>query len=170
MNQQNYDKLKQLRLSGMADAYETLLENPSYNDLTFDELLAIMIDHEDSVRKSNKMNRLLKQAKFTVKASIEEIQYDVDRKLDKELLMKLSTGDYILNGRNIIFKGVSGAGKTWLATAFGVQACRQYHTVRYVRLPNLLEEFKIAKHQADGSYTKLMKKLIKVDLLVLDEL
>lgn len=169
MNQQNYDKLKKLRLSGMADAYETLLKNPSYKDLTFDELLAIMIDQEDSVRKSNKLNRLLKQAQFTVKASIEEIQYDADRKLNKELLLKLSTGDYILNGRNIIFKGVSSAGKTWLATAFGVQACRQFYTARYVRLPNLLEEFKIAKHQADGSYTKLMKKLIKVDLLILDE-
>lgn len=137
MNQQNYDKLKYLRLSGMADAYETLLSNPSYRDLTFDELLGIMIDQEDSVRKSNKMNRLLKQAQFTVQASVEEIQYDADRKLDRELLMKLSTGDYILNGRNIIFKGVSGAGKTWLATAFGVQACRQFYSVRYTRLPNL---------------------------------
>lgn len=160
MNQQNYDKLKQLRLSGMAEAYETLLSNPAYKDLTFDELLGIMIDQEDSVRKSNKLNRLLKQAQFTVKAAIEDIQYDADRKLDRELLMKLSAGDYILDGRNIIFKGVSGAGKTWLATAFGVQACRQFYTVRYTRLPNLLEEFKIATHQADGSYTKLMKKLI----------
>lgn len=169
MNQQNYDKLKQLRLSGMAEAYETLLSNPAYKDLTFDELLGIMIDQEDSVRKSNKLNRLLKQAQFTVKAAIEDIQYDADRKLDRELLMKLSAGDYILDGRNIIFKGVSGAGKTWLATAFGVQACRQFYTVRYTRLPNLLEEFKIATHQADGSYTKLMKKLINVDLLILDE-
>ena len=160
MKQQNYDKLKQLRLSGMAEAYETLLSNPAYKDLTFDELLGIMIDQEDSVRKSNKLNRLLKQAQFTVKAAIEDIQYDADRKLDRELLMKLSAGDYILDGRNIIFKGVSGAGKTWLATAFGVQACRQFYTVRYTRLPNLLEEFKIATHQADGSYTKLMKKLI----------
>jgi len=169
MNQQNYDKLKDLRLSGMAEAYETLFENPSYKDLTFDELLAIMVDHEDSVRKSNKLKRLLKKAQFTVDASIEDIRYDADRKLDKELLMKLSTGDYISNGRNIIFKGVSGAGKTWLATAFGVKACRQFRTVRYIRLPNLLEEFKIAKHQADGSYTKLMKKLIKIELLILDE-
>src|SRR5699024_11798063 len=99
MNQQNYDKLKQLRLSGMVNAYETLLSNPSYTDLTFNELLGIMIDQEDSVRKSNKLNRLLKQAQFTVQASIEEIQYDADRKLNRELLMKLSAGDYILDGR-----------------------------------------------------------------------
>lgn len=169
MNQQNYDKMRMLKLSGMAEAYETLFANPGYNDMTFDELLSIMIDHEDSLRKNNKLNRLLKQAGFPVKASIEEIQYDSDRKLDKELLLKLATGSYILNGRNIIFKGVSGAGKTWLATAYGVQACRQYYKVQYVRLPNLLEDFKLAKYQANGSYGKLMQKLVKVDLLVLDE-
>lgn len=169
MNQQNYDKLKDLRLSGMAEAYNTLFTNPNYKDLTFDELLAIMIDHEEALRKNNKLARLISQAEFTVKASIEEIHYDADRKLNKELLMKLSTGDYILNGHNIVFKGVSGAGKTWLATAFGVQACRQFHTVSYTRLPNLLEDLKIARYQSDGSYTKLLKKLIKVNLLIMDE-
>src|SRR5690625_4956740 len=87
-----------------------------------------------------------------------------------DLLMKLSTGNYIAEGRDIVFKGVSGAGKTWLATAYGVQACRQFYKVKYVRLPDLLEDFKIATYQADGSYTKLMKKLIKVDLLIIDEL
>src|SRR5699024_6982838 len=102
-------------------------------------------------------------------AAVEDILYDSDRKLDKELLIKLSTGDYILDGRDIVFKGVSGAGKTWLATAFGVQACRQYYRVQYTRLPDLLEEFKVAKYQADGSYLKLIKKLTKIDLLIFDE-
>ncbi|MGH2063289.1 ATP-binding protein [Aerococcus urinaeequi] len=112
MSQQNYDKLKYLKLSGMADAYESILANPSYSNLTFDESLNIMIDQEESVHKSIKLNRLLKQASFTVKASVEEIQYDADRKLDKALLMELAARDYILNGRNIIFKGISGAGNT----------------------------------------------------------
>ena len=83
--------------------------------------------------------------------------------------MKLSTGNYIIEGRDVVFKGVSGAGKTWLAIAYGVQACRQFYKVKYVRLPDLLEEFKVATYQADGSYAKLMKKLIKVDLLIIDE-
>src|SRR5699024_7766452 len=82
--------------------------------------------------------------------------------------MKLSTGNYIAEGRDSVFKGVSGAGKTWLAIAYGVQACRQFYKVKYVRLPDLLEDFKIAIYQADGSYTKLMKRL-KVDLLIIDE-
>ncbi|MFD1706693.1 IS21-like element helper ATPase IstB [Siminovitchia sediminis] len=169
MNQQNYDKMKALKLPGMAESYETLFVNPSFNDMSFDELLGLLLDHEESVRKSNKLNRLLKQANFPEQAAIEDILYDSDRKLDKGLLMKLSTGDYILDGRDIVFKGVSGAGKTWLATAFGVQACRLYYKVQYTRLPDLLEEFKVAKYQADGSYLKLLKKLTKIDLLIIDE-
>src|SRR5699024_6915193 len=113
--------------------------------------------------------RVLKQATFPEEAAIGEIIYATDRKLNKDLLMKLSTGNYIIEGRDIVFKGVSGAGKTWLAIAYGVQACRQYYKVKYVRLPDLVEEFKVATYQADGSYTKLMKKLIKVDLLIIDE-
>lgn len=169
MNQQNYNKMKALKLSGMAESYETLFMNPSFKDMEFDELLGVLLDHEESIRKSNKLGRLLKQATFPEEASIEQIIYDADRKLDKNLLMKLSTGNYIQEGRDIVFKGVSGAGKTWLAIAYGVQACRQFYRVKYTRLPDLLEEFKIASHQADGSYTKLMNKLIKVDVLILDE-
>lgn len=169
MNQQNYNKMKQLKLPGMAESYETLFTNPSFQEMTFDELLGILLDHEESVRKSNKLHRLLKQAKFPEKAAIEDIIYDTDRKLDKSLLGRLSSGDYILEGRNIVFKGVSGAGKSWLAIAYGVQACRQYHRVQYTRLPDLLEEFKVAKHKADGSYSRLIKALTKVDLLILDE-
>lgn len=169
MNQQNYNKMKMLKLSGMAESYETLFANPAFNEMSFDELLGLLLDHEESVRKSNKLNRFLKQAKFPEQAAIEDILYEPDRKLDKDLLMKLAIGDYILEGRNIVFKGVSGAGKTWLATAFGVQACRQYYQVKYTRLPDLLEELKVAKYQADGSYSKLLKMLNKVDLLIFDE-
>jgi len=169
MNQQNYDKMKALNLSGMAESYETLFANPSFQEMDFDELLGLLLDHEESIRKNNKLSRLLKQATFPEEAAIEEIIYDADRKLNKDLLMKLSTGNYIAEGRDVVFKGVSGAGKTWLATAYGVQACRQFYKVKYARLPDLLEEFKVATYQADGSYTKLMKKLIKVDLLIIDE-
>lgn len=169
MNQQNYDKMKALNLSGMAESYETLFSNPSFQEMDFDDLLGLLLDHEESVRKNNKLNRLLKQASFPEEAAIEEIIYDSDRKLNKDLLMKLSTGNYIAEGRDIIFKGISGAGKTWLAIAYGVQACRQFFKVKYVRLPDLLEEFKVATYQADGSYTKLMKRLINVDLLIIDE-
>src|SRR5699024_5339952 len=108
MNQQNYDKMKALNLSGMAESYETLFANPAFQEMDFDDLLSILLDHEESVRKNNKLNRLLKQATFPERAAIEEIIYDSDRKLNKDLLMKLSTGNYITEGRDIVFKGVSG--------------------------------------------------------------
>ncbi|WP_130859131.1 IS21-like element helper ATPase IstB [Gracilibacillus phocaeensis] len=169
MNQQNIDKLKALKLSGMAEAYETIFFNEKNKEMNFDTLLSILIDQEESRRNSNKINRLLKQATFPESASVEDILYYEDRKLDKELLLRLASGSYILDGRNIIFKGVSGAGKSWMAIAFGVQACRQHFKVQYTRLPDLLEAFKIAKYQQDDSYIKLMRKLLKVDLLILDE-
>src|SRR5699024_9870603 len=134
-----------------------------------DELLSILLDHEESVRKNNKLGRLLKQAGFPEEASIEDILYDADRKLNKDLLMKLSSGNYIQDGRDIVFKGVSGAGKTWLARAYRAQTCRKFYRVEYTSIPELLEKFKISSHQAEWTYTKLMKKLIKVDLLILDE-
>src|SRR5699024_9251814 len=121
---QNYNKMKALNLSGMAESYETLFANPSFQEMDFDDLLGLLLDQEESVRKNNKLNRLLKQATFPEEAAIEEIVYDPDRRLNKDLLMKLSTGNYIAEGRDIVFKGVSGAGKTWLAIAYGVQACR----------------------------------------------
>ncbi|WP_240377291.1 IS21-like element helper ATPase IstB [Bacillus piscicola] len=169
MNQQNIDKLRTLKLSGMAEAYEALFLKEENKEMDFDTLLGILIDHEESRRKNNKLHRLLKQAAFPEEASIEDILYYDDRKLDKELLLRLASGSYLLDGRNVILKGISGAGKSWIAIALGVQACRQFFQVQYTRLPDLLEEFKIAKYQADNSYVKLMKRLLKVDLLILDE-
>ncbi|SFM18554.1 IS21-like element helper ATPase IstB [Salibacterium qingdaonense] len=169
MNQQNINKLKTLKLSGMAEAYETLLLRKENREMDFDTLLGILIDHEESQRKNNKLHRLLKQAGFPEEASIEDILYYEDRKLDEHLLLRLAAGNYLLDGRNVILKGVSGSGKTWIATALGVQACRQFFQVQYTRLPDLLESFKVAKYQQNDSYVKLMKKLLKVDLLILDE-
>jgi len=170
MNQHNLDKLKNLRLPGMAEAYESLFQTPQFSTLSFDELLGLLLDHEESLRKSNKLNRLLKDAKFPMKAAIEDILYHDDRRLNKELILQLAAGKYLIDGRNIIFKGTSGNGKTFFATAFGVQACRQYKKVEYKRLPYLIEEFNLAKHQADGSYLQLLNKLAKTNLLILDEL
>lgn len=169
MNQQNVDKLKTLKLTGMAEAYEALATTPDQHTMDVDTMLGILIDHEEAKRKNNRLQRLLKQAAFPESASIEEVLYYEDRKLDKELLLRLASGSYLLDGRNIILKGVSGAGKSWLAIALGVQACRQLFQVQYTRLPDLLEVFKLAKYQTDDSYLKSMKRLVKVDLLILDE-
>lgn len=113
---------------------------------------------------------LIKSATFIdSNACIENIEYYEDRRLDKNLILKLANGVYIQDYHNIILKGPTGSGKSFIATAFGVSACRQFYKVKYIRLPELLDELLLAKLSADGSYRKLIKKYAKVNLLILDE-
>lgn len=169
-NEETLNKLKSMRLSGMAEAYQNQSEDKSIQELSFEERFNILIDYEYARRQSNKLKRLIRQASFSnPEASIEDIEYYPDRHLDKELITRLATGQYIEDTQNIIFMGASGNGKTWLANAFGVQACRQFRRVKYIRLPELIDELKVARYDADGSYRKLVNKYRKVELLIIDE-
>ncbi|PRY80149.1 IS21-like element helper ATPase IstB [Alkalibacterium olivapovliticus] len=170
MNEDTITKLIEMKMSGMADAYKQQAQNKQYNGLDFEDRFKLLVDSEHSRRKSNKLQRLISQAAFEVpSASIEEIQYFEDRRLPKEEILRLASGLYLENKNNIILMGATGAGKTYLACAFGIAACRQFYKVQYVRLPELLDEFKIAKNQPDDSYKKLMRKYTKKELLIIDE-
>ena len=170
MNSETLRKLKEMKLSAMAESYEEQLSNSDYKAMTFDDRFNLMVDQEYYRRKNNKYKRLKKQARFSEpSASIEEIEYYPDRKLDKSLILELATGNYIQKNLNIILMGASGNGKTWISNAFGTQACKQHYKVRYVRLPELLDEFAVAKNEADGSFRKLINKYKKIELLIIDE-
>ena len=170
MNEDTITKLIEMKMRGMAEAYKQQAQNKQYNDLGFEDRFKLLVDSEHSRRKSNKLQRLIRQAAFEVpSASIEEIQYFEDRRLPKEEILRLASGLYLENKNNIILMGATGAGKTYLACAFGIAACRQFYKVQYVRLPELLDEFKIAKNQPDDSYKKLMRKYTKKELLIIDE-
>lgn len=170
MNEQTLTKLHEMKLSGMADAYKEQSMNKEFQKMSFEERFSLLIDLEYSRRKSNKLQRLIKTATFlNSNACIEDLEYHEDRRLDKSLILKMASGTYIHDSHNIILKGPTGSGKTFLATAFGVSACRQFYNVKYIRLPELLDELSLAKLTADGSYRKLIKKYTKVDLLILDE-
>lgn len=170
MNEQTMTKLNEMKLNGMAEAYEEQVSKRDFQKMDFDERFSLLVDLEYSRRKSNKLQRLIKAATFlNSNACIEDIEYHADRRLNKEQVLKLASGAYILDGHNIILKGPTGSGKTYLATAFGVSACRQSFKVKYIRLPELLDELTLAKLAADGSYRRLIKKYTKVDLLILDE-
>ena len=159
-----------MKLTAMAQSYEEQMSNNDYKSMTFDDRFNLLVDHEYYKRKNSRLNRLIKQAGFSEPdASIEDIEYHPDRKLDKNLILELASGNYIEKGLNIILMGASGNGKTWISNAFGTQACRQYYKVRYVRLPELLDEFALARNEADGSFRKLINKYKKVDLLIIDE-
>lgn len=159
-----------MHLSGMVEVYEEQTKNSDYEDMTFNERFSLIVDYEHSCRQSNKLKRLIKQATFNdPTASIDEIEYHPDCHLDNGLILELATCNYIREHHNIILMGASGNGKTWTSNAFGVQACRQFFKVKYVRLPELIDELEAAKHVADGSYRKIVSKYKKIELLILDE-
>lgn len=168
LNEATIGKLNEMRLTAMAESFRQQLLDPAFNNLGFEERLGLMVDTEWSKRKNNRLTRLIRKADlhFT-HACIEDIEYHADRKLDKMLITRLSTCTYIQEKHNIIVLGASGAGKTYLSCAFGIAACRNFYSVKYIRLPDLLNELAVAR--GEGIYKKVMKQYKQVGLLILDE-
>jgi DNA replication protein DnaC len=166
-NNQTLEKLKQMRLLAMATLHLQQLEDNRYTDMTRDEYLAILIDHEWEQRQQQRIDRLFKQACFKQKASLAEISYNQQRNLDKNMFNRLATMDFITKKENIIITGASGVGKSFLVQALGSQACLNTKKVRYTNTARLFANLKLAK--LDGTYLKELKKLNKMDLLILDD-
>lgn len=161
-------KLTEMKLGVMAGAFRQQLEDKNVVELSFEERLGLIVDAEWAARKSNRLTRLIRSANFDFpSACIEDIEYRPDRELDKSLITRLATCNYIQDRRNLMLLGASGSGKTWIACAFGVKAAQNFYTVRYIRLPDLLGELAIAK--AEGTYRKILKQLTGVQLLIIDE-
>jgi len=169
INQSTIDTLRQMRMGAMAQALEEqLLDQETYGQLGFEDRLGLLVDAEWSKRQSNKLNRYIKNAQFAnPEACVEGIEYHPDRKLDKAQMMRLSTCKFIEQGHHLILEGASGNGKTWIACALGIAACRKFKTVRYIRMPELLVELNVAKGM--GAFKKTIKAFQKPDLLIVDE-
>lgn len=166
-NHQTIEKLKQMRISAMADLHYQHVKNNQYSDLTADEYLALLTDHEWEDRQNKKIDRLLSQASFRQKASIAEVSYSEVRNLDKNMFERLTTLDFIKKKENIILTGASGVGKSYLAQAIGHQACLMGYKVFYTSTARLMARLKLSK--LDGTYIKELKKMGKVNLLILDD-
>lgn len=169
MGQSTTETLRKLRFSAMAREYERQMNDAAaYGQLGFEERFSMLVDAEWIQRQSNKLTRITHDAHFAVPgAMIEDIEYHADRKLDKVQILRFAACKYIEDGHHIILKGASGSGKTFLACALGNAACRKFKKVRYVRLPELLEELALA--HAAGELKKTLKAYRKADLLILDE-
>lgn len=168
IKQSTIDKLHDMRLSCMADAFESQYHNQAFESLSFEDRFSMLVDKEWDQRRSTKLTRLIRFAGFRhPNACIEAIEYHQDRKLDRSQMLELSTCRYILDSHHIILKGASGNGKTYIACALGIAACRNFIKVKYVRLPDLLNELAIA--HGEGTYQKVIKSYQKIDLLILDE-
>lgn len=161
-------KLQEMKLSIMAEAFSQQIQDSAFFALTFEERFGLVVDSEWNQRKNNKLALLLHQAGFSdSSACIEDIEYHADRELDKSLIVRLSTCNYVHEKYNVIVLGASGAGKSYMACAFGVAACRNFIKTKFMRLPDLLNDIAVARGQ--GTYKKFMSQLKKLQLLILDE-
>lgn len=168
INQVTIDKLIEMRLTAMADAFRIQMDDFKMKDIPFDDRFGMLVDIEYTSRKNNRLKRLIRNAGFEQpEATISAIDYTSGRKLNKNLINKLATCDYITDYRNIFITGATGSGKTYMACAFGMEACKQYYSVKYIRLPDLLIELQDARQ--NGNYSNVLKKYTNPVLLILDE-
>lgn len=165
--QQTIDKLNWMKLCKMAEEYRRQADMPEVIDIPFDDRFGILADAEWSARQNKRIANLVKKAGMKYNAAIEEVDYSPRRKLNKQLILRLSTCTWINEGLNVIITGATGAGKTFLGCALGNCACRNNYKVIYKRVPRLLTDIAISK--GDGTYSQLMKDLKKVNLLILDD-
>jgi len=161
-------KLREMKMSVMAQKLKDQLSDHALSDLSFEDRVSLIVDAEWATRKSNRMTKLIRNADFALAgASIEDIDFRPSRKLDKAQILRLGTCSYILESHNILILGATGAGKTYLACAFGMAACRNFYSAKYIRLPDLLTELALAR--VENNFREVMKQYKRVKLLILDE-
>lgn len=166
-NEATINKLHAMKLSAMAEAFRQQLNDPSISSVSFEERFGMIVDRESSIRMTNRLHRLIRNANFDQAASIYDINYESGRKLDKICIDRLSTCEYIKQTHNVIITGATGTGKSYLACALGMEACKQHYTVKYIRLPELLADLALA--HGTGKFKEAVKQYQKCSLLILDE-
>lgn len=163
-----HDRLKALRLDGMAEAFTELQAQDRAADLTHAEWLGLLADREEASRETKRYETRMRAAKLRhVGACPEDVDYRARRGLDKALFQSLLTGKWIADRRNLIITGPCGVGKTWLGCALAHAACRNGVTVLYKRLPRLFEELELA--HGDGRFPRFFRSITKTQLLILDD-
>jgi len=159
--------LRDLKLSGMADALASQLEKPLNQDLSFEDRLELMLNHELNNRQNRKIASSLKSAEFRQPASAEDIIYKAERGLNKQQMLSLFSCDFIRKAHNVIITGATGCGKSYIASAIGHHACRLGFKVKYWHLPYQVDMLGFS--HLDNTYLKQLKSLDKFDVLILDD-
>jgi DNA replication protein DnaC len=162
------EQLQALTLAAMAAAWTAQQQEAAMSQLSFDERFGLLVDAEWLARENARMTRTLKAAKLKLgQACLEAIDYPARRELDKALIRQLATGRWIAEHHHVLISGATGTGKTFVACALAHQACRQGYRALYWRVSRLFHALALAR--ADGTYTRLLAKLARVDVLLLDD-
>ncbi len=164
---QTFEKLRELRLNGFEQAYRQLYETGKASQFNIDELMAHLVDAEYDERYNRKLSRLLANAGLKQQASFDQIDFAASRQIDKNLLLRMQTCDWIRKKKDLLITGPTGVGKSFVACALGNLACTNQMKVMYTTVNKLMDRLRYAK--ADGSYPKEIGKIIRQDLLILDD-
>ena len=165
--QQTLDLLYAMKLNAMAEGFKEQMNQADIHELSFEERFSLLVDRQWNYRENRKIKRLLDGAKLKLNACIEDIDFKAPRGIDKSVILRLADCQWIKNAENIIITGPTGGGKTYIACALANKACRMGLPAFYIRIPRLFQELGIAK--ADGSYAKIMKRLLRTKVLILDD-
>jgi DNA replication protein DnaC len=168
LHEQTHSKLIEMKMYGLAAAFDEYLNDRSDPALSFEERLGLMVDREWTERAERRLKRRLATAKLREQACVEDIDYRHKRRLDRSVMERLAACRWIAHHEALIITGPTGVGKTWIACALANKACREGYTALYRRVPRLPYELQLSR--ADGSYPKLLGKIAKTDLIVLDDL
>lgn len=168
LNEPTKQKLHDLKLTAFAAAWAEQQKNSEMNKLSFDERLGLLVDAEHLARENARIERCLREAKLRLAtASVEDIDYAPKRELDKSVVRQLATCRWVSEHQNVVVTGATGTGKTYVACALAQQACRKGFRAVYRRAPRLFQELSLA--HADGSYQRLLARLAKIDVLIIDD-
>lgn len=168
MSNATYEKLRSMRLGAMAEAYRQQLSDVEMCGLSFEERMTLLTDIEWTSRKNNRLKRLIANARFDQsQAHLGDIDFSPRRDLNRAQILKLGDCNYIPDCRNVVIMGAAGSGKSYLGCALGMEACKRSYTVRFVRMPALLEDLKVAA--GTGTLSRAYKDYTKVNLLILDD-
>ena len=167
MNQETLDKMRQMRLISMYNAFKISMASFITEAMTTDHYVAWLVSNEWDDRCNRMIERLIKQASFRYKASLEEVDYSLERGLERNLLERLAELSFVKESRDLFITGSSGTGKSYIATALGYRACQKGMKVLYANTARLMGQLKMAK--AKGTILQELKKIERADLLVLDD-
>ena len=168
ISEETLEKMRRMKLAGMADALQEQTAQPETASMSFEERLGLLVDQEWIYRENRKLSYRLGRARLRIQeACVEKIDYQVPRRLNKALILRLTNSDWVAKHQNVIITGPTGSGKSFLACALAHKACRDGYSALYSRLARLLEELALAR--ADGSYGKRLQHLARLQVLILDD-